>query len=52
VDKIGLFLFIGFIVLYFITRRRFPVFAWLSGVGAGIFIGALWAMYIVMSTIP
>jgi hypothetical protein len=34
-------------MLYFAFRGRYAIFAWLSGVGAGIFVGSIWAYLIV-----
>jgi hypothetical protein len=45
-DAWGIGIFIAGLVLYFVLRRR-AVFLFASGVGAGIVVGAVWAMAIV-----
>jgi len=54
-DGYGIVIFIVGIAGYFILRTRSPgwatLFSWVSGVGAGIFIGAIWATLIVSSII-
>ena len=49
-DGWGIGIFLIFAVAYFATRQKYPVLAFLSGVGAGILVGALWAYAIVMRT--
>ena len=53
-DIYGIIIFIIGIAGYLILRKRAPgwatFFAWFCGVGSGIFIGAIWAIYIVERT--
>jgi len=39
------------LILYFVSKKK-AIFLFLSGVGAGILIGAIWAMIIVNRVIP
>lgn len=39
-------------ILYFATQRKYVIFAFISGIGAGILIGAIWAMAIVNRVLP
>ncbi len=45
-DKWGIIILAIFTVLYFLTKKKYPSFLFLAGIGAGIIIGAVWAMYI------
>ena len=40
-DTYGFIILILFLLLYFITRRKYPFLLFLAGVGAGIVIGAV-----------
>ena len=42
----GIFIFITGLILYFATKKK-PFWLFVSGVGAGLIIGAIWAMSIV-----
>lgn len=46
-DGIGIAVFVVGLILFFATKKKYPVFLFASGVGAGILIGAIWAMSIV-----
>ena len=50
-DGYGIVIFLVGIVAFFVLYKRTPnlavFFVWISGVGAGIFVGALWATIIV-----
>lgn len=50
-DKWGIIIFVVGLILYFVTKKK-PFFLFVSGVGAGIFIGALWAYNLVMGILP
>ncbi len=54
-DGYGIGIFIVGLVGFLILRTRSPgwatAFAWVCGVGAGIFIGAMWAVQIVNRTL-
>jgi len=47
-DIWGIGIFVVGLILYFVTKKQ-PFFLFVSGVGAGIVIGAVWAMQIVNS---
>ncbi len=47
-DTWGIIIFIAGLVLYFVTKKQ-AFWLFVSGVGAGIVIGAVWAMSIVNS---
>ena len=50
-DGYGIAIFVVGIVAFYVLRKRTPDFAvfcmWVSGIGAGIFIGAIWAYMII-----
>ena len=48
-DAWGIGIFIVGLILYFVTKKK-PIFLFISGVGAGILIGAIWA-YITVSNL-
>lgn len=48
-DGIGIAIFAVGLILFFVTKKKYPVFLFASGIGAGILIGAIWAMSIVNS---
>lgn len=48
----GILLFVIGIVAHVLTRSRYSFLLFLSGIGAGIFIGALWSYAIVMNLHP
>jgi threonine/homoserine efflux transporter RhtA len=49
-DTWGIVIFVIGLILYYITKKQaFWLFA--SGVGAGIVVGAVWAAYIVNTTL-
>ncbi len=50
-DGWGIAVFIVGLILYFVTKRK-PIWLFISGVGAGIVIGAIWAMQIINSVLP
>ena len=54
-DGYGIVIFLVGIVAFYVFHKRAPnlavFFVWVSGVGAGIFIGAIWATLIVSSII-
>jgi hypothetical protein len=47
-DGWGIGIFIVGLILYFVSKKR-SIFLFISGVGAGIFIGAIWAYLTVTS---
>jgi hypothetical protein len=47
----GIGIFAVSLILYFVTRKKL-IFLFISGVGMGLFIGGIWAMYVVYSAIP
>jgi hypothetical protein len=47
-DGWGIGIFVVGLILYFVTKKK-PIFLFISGIGAGVLIGALWAYYLVMS---
>lgn len=49
-DGWGIGIFIVGLILYFVTKRK-AIFLFVSGIGAGIVIGAVWAMSIVNNLI-
>ncbi len=55
-DGWGLAILVLFGILYFVTRQKqqelSKLFLWFSGIGAGIVVGAVWAMSIVNSLLP
>lgn len=51
-DGWGLGIFIVGLVLYFLTKKKIALFLFVSGIGAGIFIGAIWSYLIVMNILP
>jgi len=50
-DGWGIGIFVVGLILYFVTKKK-PFFLFISGIGAGIFIGAIWAYNMVMSIFP
>ena len=50
-DGWGIGIFVIGLILYFVTKRK-SFFLFISGIGAGILIGAIWAMAIVNSVFP
>ena len=54
-DGYGIVIFLVGIVAFYVFHKRAPnlavFFVWVSGVGAGIFIGAIWATLIISSII-
>ena len=54
-DIYGIGIFVAGLAGWAILRKRSPgwatLFAWACGVGAGLFIGAIWAVYIVNQTL-
>lgn len=51
-DLWGIIIFVGGIIGYFASRRKWHGCLFVAGIGAGIVIGAIWAMMIVNSVIP
>jgi hypothetical protein len=47
-DGWGIGIFVVGLILYFVSKKR-AIFLFISGVGAGIFIGAVWAYFTVTS---
>jgi len=47
----GIGIFIVGLILYFVTKKK-VIFLFISGVGAGILIGAIWAYALVMKALP
>jgi hypothetical protein len=47
-DTFGIAILVVGLILYFVSKKK-PIFLFISGVGAGIVIGAIWAYAIVMS---
>jgi hypothetical protein len=50
-DGWGIGIFVVGLILYFVTKKK-PIFLFISGIGAGILIGALWAYGLVMNAFP
>lgn len=50
-DIWGIGITLSGLALYFATGRKHKVFIFVSGVGAGILIGAIWAMAIVSNVL-
>ncbi len=50
-DGWGIGIFIVGLVLYFVTKKK-PLFLFISGIGAGSLIGAVWSYLIVMNLLP
>ncbi len=50
-DGWGIGIFVVGLILYFVTKKQ-PIFLFISGVGAGILIGAIWAMTIIGNIFP
>jgi len=50
-DTWGIVICIAGLVLYYVTKKQ-VFFLWLSGVGAGIVVGAVWAMQIINNILP
>ena len=46
-DGYGIAIFVIGLILYFVTKKN-KFFLFISGIGAGIFIGAIWSYSIVM----
>ena len=46
-DGWGFVILIGGLIVYYATKKKYPAFLFISGIGAGIVIGAIWAMSIV-----
>lgn len=46
-DTWGIAIFVIGLILYFITKKQ-PFFLFVSGVGAGIIIGAVWSYFLMM----
>lgn len=46
-DGYGFAILIIGALLYFMTKKKYPAFLFVSGIGAGIVIGAMWAMSII-----
>jgi len=49
-DIWGIIVFMVGGLLYFITRRRYPVWLFVAGVGVGVLIGAVWHYALVTET--
>jgi threonine/homoserine efflux transporter RhtA len=49
-DTWGIIIFVIGLILYFATKRQ-AFWLFVSGVGAGIVVGAVWAVYIVSTTL-
>jgi len=47
-DKWGIIIFILGVIAYYGFKKK-PFFAFVSGIGAGILIGAIWAYFIMTS---
>lgn len=50
-DGWGIGIFAVGLILYFVTQKKWSIFLFISGVGAGIFIGAVGAYLIMSNTI-
>lgn len=50
-DTWGIIIFVVGGLGYFLTRRRYPVWLFVAGTGAGIIIGAIWSYLIVTGAI-
>jgi hypothetical protein len=50
-DGWGIGIFVVGLILYYVTKKK-PFFLFVSGVGAGILIGAIWSMTIINSIFP
>ena len=44
-DGWGIAIFAVFMILYLLTKKKYPLLLFLSGIGAGILIGAIWSMF-------
>ncbi len=42
VDVMGIIVFLLFLVLYYSTKRKYTIFLFISGIGAGMVIAAIW----------
>ncbi len=49
-DKWGILIFVAGVVAYYFTKQKYPFLAFVSGVGAGIVIGAVWFYFVLMNT--
>jgi len=47
-DGWGIGIFVVGLILYFITKKK-VIFLFISGIGLGILIGAIWSYYLVTS---
>ena len=50
-DGWGIGIFVIGLILYYVTKKK-VFFLFISGVGAGILIGAIWSMMIINSIFP
>ncbi len=50
-DTWGIVIFIIGLLLYFLTKKK-AAFLFVSGIGAGIVIGAVWAMMLINKYLP
>jgi len=51
-DGWGIAIFVIGLVLYYLTKKKNVVWVFVSGIGAGVFIGALWAYQIFSNVQP
>ena len=51
-DIWGILILVIFGAWYLLTRKQHPALLFLSGIGGGILIGAIWALVIINSTFP
>ena len=47
-DGVGIAIFVIGLILYFVTKKK-VIFLFISGIGLGILVGAIWAYYLVMT---
>ena len=45
-DIWGIGIFLVGLILYFVTKRKYSIFLFISGLGAGIVIAAIWSLLI------
>lgn len=51
-DGAGIVIFVIAGGLYLATERKYGALLFLSGIGAGIFVGAIWALMIIERVLP
>jgi len=51
-DTYGIIILIAFLILYFVTKRKYPALLFIAGLGAGIIVGAIGSFLIVSNLLP